>query len=68
MQTPDVFAAQDVRIHDDFQPLRWVRPSDVDLEIAQFQFSPSLAEEPLQVSAEIDGRRARGIVRIDPLR
>ncbi|OCK59851.1 UvrD-helicase domain-containing protein [Bradyrhizobium sp. LMTR 3] len=61
-QTADVFAAQQARIQDAFQPVKWVRPSDADPEIVQIQFSPSLTEEPLQASVEVDGSRARGIL------
>lgn len=61
-QTPDVFAAEQARLRDADQPVKWIRPSDDDPEITPIQFANSLADDPLETPVEIEGSRARGLL------
>lgn len=61
-QTPDVFATEQAQLLNAHQPVKWIRPSDDDPEIAPIQFSNSLGDDPLEAPVEIEGSRARGLL------
>lgn len=45
MQTPEVFESERFRIDKAFPVIRWVRPSDGDRDLVQFQTAPAVAWE-----------------------
>jgi CRISPR-associated exonuclease Cas4 len=62
-QTVQVFSEEQLRLESAFRPVRWIRPSDGDPDVVPIQLPTPLNEhEPIEVSAEIEGSRVRGII------
>jgi len=62
-QTREVFDAEQSRIAQSFQPIRWVRPSDGDPEIVQFDIMAGIGwEQPIDAVEMAAGGLVRGII------
>ncbi len=62
-QSAKIFAEEKSRLQSAFQVVRWIRPSDSDPDVLQFQL-PFLQgeDEPLQAPVSIEGSRMRGVI------
>lgn len=62
-QSAEVFAAEQSRLEEACQAIRWIRPSDGDPDVIPMQIpTEATEEEPLQPSPTIEGGRMRGIL------
>jgi CRISPR-associated exonuclease Cas4 len=63
LQTSDVFEAERLRLEAASPTIRWIRPSDGDLDVITDQISHDLAdEEPIRPAPAVEGGRIRGIL------
>lgn len=63
MQTPEVFESERARIDSAFPVIRWIRPSDGDRDLVQFQTAPAVAwEQPIEPTTPVQGNSLRGII------
>jgi CRISPR-associated exonuclease Cas4 len=63
MQTPEVFESERSRIDNAFPAIRWIRPSDGDRDLVQFQTAPAVAwEQPIEPTTPVQGSSLRGII------
>ncbi len=63
MQTPEVFESERSRIDKAFPVIRWIRPSDGDRDLVQFQTAPAVAwEQPIEPTTPVQGSSLRGIL------
>jgi CRISPR-associated exonuclease Cas4 len=63
MQTPEVFESERSRIDKAFPVIRWIRPSDGDRDLVQFQSAPAVAwEQPIEPTTPVQGSSLRGII------
>jgi CRISPR-associated exonuclease Cas4 len=62
-QSAEAFADEQSRLEAAFERIRWIRPSDADLDLVPIQVPPALGdEEPLQPPSTIEGSRLRGVI------
>jgi CRISPR-associated exonuclease Cas4 len=62
-QTADVFAAERMTIDEAFPRIRWIRPSDGDPDLVQFQATPATAwEQPVESAMTVQGGSLRGVI------
>jgi CRISPR-associated exonuclease Cas4 len=62
-QTADVFAAECSTIDEAFPRIRWIRPSDGDPDLVQFQATPAIAwEQPIESAMTVQGGSVRGVI------
>ncbi len=62
-QTRQAFDAEQTRITQSFQPIRWVRPSDGDPDIVQLETASGIGwEQPIDTVKQTAGSPTRGII------
>jgi CRISPR-associated exonuclease Cas4 len=62
-QTPEIFSAEQRRITQSFQPIFWVRPSEGDPDIVQFEATAGIGwDQPIDATARAAGSSTRGII------
>jgi CRISPR-associated exonuclease Cas4 len=62
-QTLEVFETERARIDKAFPVIRWVRPSDGDPDLVEFQTAPAVAwEQPIEPTTPVQGSSLRGIL------
>jgi hypothetical protein len=61
-QTPEVFAGEEERLREAFQPVKWSRPSDSDPDLIAFESASIGAWDPPLDTTVIVGGSLRGVV------
>jgi CRISPR-associated exonuclease Cas4 len=62
-QTGELFADEQARLAESFQPIRWIRPSEAEEDLVQFEMGGTIGHElPIDAVAVTAGGSRRGII------